>query len=210
MVGLRCAGHQIAVPRRQGDTMNNLMRFISRVAIAAGFGALLATSAAAAPPGVVNLGAKLFQFNVIAKPGGWDPSVGNFCNGARIFFAQNSGGPDNTLGTITWNIDPAVPGFEITDCNGTDGNATVTANQNISFAVVIRVQGPATSALNLVCAVVVPNGGNTLCVIGTGTFKKGHSFTTITTNVAADTFAQVLWTLSGDWKIFDVRLYQLL
>src|SRR5690242_20621390 len=98
------------------------------VVLAATLGALCATSAIAAPPGVINLGQKLGQFNVIAKPGGWDPTVGNFCNGARIFFAEGSGGGSSTLGMITWNLDPTASGIQITDCNGTDGTATVTAN----------------------------------------------------------------------------------
>jgi hypothetical protein len=189
-----------------------MQNFVSRWAAAAVAGilaAVFATSSIAAPPGVVNLGQKLFQFNVIAKPGGWDPTVGNSCNGARIFFAENSGGPDNTLGTITWNLDPTVSGFEITDCNGTDGFATVTADENVNFAVVIRVQGPLISQLNFVCTVVTQSAGDNLCMIGSGTFKKGNSFTRVITNIANNTFEQVLWTLSGDWKIFQVRLYEL-
>src|SRR5260370_14701573 len=109
--------------------MNILGKLVTRAAIAASVGMLCATSAIAAPPGVVNLGQKLFQFNVIAQPGGWDPSLdGNACNGSRIFFAENSGGPDNTLGTNTWNLAPAVSGFSITDCNCTHRSATGTAN----------------------------------------------------------------------------------
>ena len=190
--------------------MKVVVKLIARAAVAALLGVTFATSSIAAPPGVVNLGKKLDQFNVIAKPGGWDPTVGNFCNGARIFFAEDSGGPHNTLGTITWNLDPTVSGFQITDCNGTDGTATVTANENVNFAVVIRVMGPFTSALNLVCTVVTQSAGDTLCMIGSGTFKKGNSFTRVLTNVADNTFEQVLWGLSGDWKIFQVRLYALL
>jgi hypothetical protein len=187
-----------------------VVKLIARAGITALLGALFATSSFAAPPGVVNLGRKLDQFNVIAKPGGWDPTVGNFCNGARIFFAQNSGGRDNTLGTITWNLDPNVAGFQLTDCNGTDGTATVTASENINFAVVIRVQGPVTSELNFVCTVITQSAGDNLCMIDSATFKKGNSFTKVMTNVADNTFEQVLWGLSGDWKIFEVRLYELL
>jgi len=86
--------------------------------------ALFATSSIAAPQGVVNLGQKLFQFNVIAKPGPWNPTDGNTCNGARIFFGQNNAGSGNTMGTITWTLDPSVSGFQVTDCNGvTDATA---------------------------------------------------------------------------------------
>ena len=191
--------------------MNILVKRIAGAAITATLGVLFATSSIAAPKGVVNLGQKLFQFNVIAKPGGWDPSIdGNACNGARIFFAEDSGGPSNTLGSITWNLDPTVAGFQLTDCNGTDGAATVTADENVNFAVVIRVQGPKTSALNFVCTVVTQSAGDTLCMIDSATFHKGNSFTRVMSNIADNTFEQVLWTLSGDWKIFQVRLYELL
>lgn len=190
--------------------MNTLGKLVARAAIGASLGMFFATSSIAAPPGVVNLGHKLFQFNVIAKPGGWDPSIdSNACNGARIFFAKDSGGAHNTLGTITWNLDPTVSGFQLTDCNGTDGFATVTADEKVNFAVVIRIQGAATSALNLVCMVVTQSAGDNLCMIGSGTFKKGNSFTRVLTNIADNTFEQVLWTFSGDWKIFQVRLYAL-
>lgn len=190
--------------------MSTLVRRIAGVATAVTLGAIFTTNSIAAPPGVVNLGQKLDQFNVIAKPGGWDPTVGNNCNGSRIFFAEGSGGPHNTLGTITWNLDPTVPGFQITDCNGTDGTATVTANESVNFAVVIKVMGPVTSSLNLVCTVVTQSLSDNLCMIGSGTFKKGSSFTRVLTNIADGTFEQVLWSLSGDWKIFQVRLYELL
>ncbi len=185
---------------------------IARVAVIVMLGALFATTAIAAPPGVVNLGKKLAQFNVIAKPGAWDPTVGNYCNGARIFFAEDRG-TGNTVGRITWNLDQTVSGFQLTDCNGTDGYATVTADEKVNFAVVLRVMGPKTSALNLVCTVVTNDTitpGENLCVIDSATFKKGNSFTEVMRNITDDVFEQVLWDLSGDWKIFQVRLYQLL
>ena len=163
----------------------------------------------AAPKGVVNLGQKIAQFNVIAKPGGWDPSAGNACNGARIFFAEDRSGGNNTLGQITWNLDPNASGFQITDCNGTDGTATVTADENVNFAVVIRVMGPVTSALNLTCIVIAQSANDNLCMIDSATFKKGNSFTQVMKNIADDELEGVLWTFSGDWKIFQVRLYQI-
>ena len=193
--------------------MRNLVSLFVGTVLAATLGALFATSSIAAPPGVINLGKKLDQFNVIAKPGAWDPTVGNFCNGARIFFAEDSGGPGNTLGRITWNLDQTVSGFQITDCNGTDGYATVTADEKVNFAVVLRVMGPKTSALNFVCTVVTNptnTAGEDLCVIDSTTFKKGNSFTEVMRNITDDVFEQVLWDLSGDWKVFQVRLYQLL
>jgi len=184
---------------------------IARAATAALLGALFATAAIAAPPGITDVGQKIAQFNVISKPGGWDPSLtGNACNGSRIFFAQDrTGGSRSTMGQITWNLDPTVQGVTITDCNGTDGTATVTADENVNFAVFIRVMGPANSKLNLVCEAVVQVQLENLCLIDTETFRKGNSFTKVMQNFADNEFEQVLWTLSGDWKIFQVRLYEL-
>jgi len=180
--------------------------------VACAFLTLFAVSSNANPNGVINVGKKLFQFNVIAKPGGWDPTVQQACNGARIFFAEGNAGANGTMGEIFWNLDPNVTGFEITDCNATDGNATVTADELINFAFFIRVQGPVTSELNLVCTVltVTPDAGNLCLVGGVQKFSKGNSFTKIGFNLADGIFEQVLWTFSGDWKIFDVRLYQIL
>lgn len=169
---------------------------------------LVSTSSNANPPGI-SVGKKLFSFNVIAKPGGWDPTVQQACNGARIFFAEGNAGANGTMGEIFWNLDPTVTGFEITDCNATDGNATVTADENVNFAFFIRVQGPITSELNLVCTVIAQSLNDNLCLVGgVQKFSKGNSFTKIGVNVADNAFESVLWTFFGDWKIFDVRLYQ--
>jgi hypothetical protein len=79
-----------------------------------------------------------------------------------------------------------------------------------NFAVVIRVLGPVTSQLNFACTLLTTQGPNdNLCVIDTATFKKGNSFTRVMTNVADNAFEGVLWSLSGDWKIFQVRIYAL-
>src|SRR5262249_30430621 len=155
-----------------------------------------ATNAFAAPKGVINVGRKLAQFNVIAKPGAWDPTVGNSCNGARIFFAEDSGGAGHTPATNSSNPQPRLNRVYITDCKGTDGDATVTTDEKVSFAFFIRVMGPATSSLNLVCAEVVQSLNDNLCLIdGAQTINKGNSFTKIGFNIADDEFAQVLWSL---------------
>jgi hypothetical protein len=162
--------------------------------------------AAAAPKGITDAGKLLFKFNVLSKPGGWT-DLGNACNGARIFFTEGNG---QTLGTISWSLDPTVQGFRLTDCNGTDGVASVVAQETVNFIVAIRVLGPGGSALNLVCTEVNPTiaPGEDLCIIDSGTIKKGSSFTRVMQNVAEGELERVLWTLSGGWKIFDVRVYE--
>ncbi len=89
----------------------------------------------------------------------------------------------------------------------------MTADEKVNFAVVLRVMGPKTSALNFVCTELTNDKitpDEDLCVIDETTFKKGNSFTAVMKNIADDDYEQVLWQLSGDWKIFQVRLYQLL
>ena len=51
--------------------------------------------------------------------------------------------------------------------------------------------------------------GDNLCMIASETFHKGNSFTRVMTNIADNTLEGVLWSLSGGWKIFQVRLYEL-
>jgi hypothetical protein len=188
--------------------MTRTMKVVNTALGALGLVALIAGPAAAAPKGVTEAGKLLFKFNVLAKPNAWQ-DVGNACNGARIFFQQGNGG---TLGTIHWTLDPTANNFTITDCNGTlDGMASVVADESVDFIVVIRVLGPKTSALNFVCTELVNptlTPPEDLCVIDSGTFHKGNTFTRVMQNIAEGEFEEVLWTLSGDWKIFDVRVYE--
>ena len=186
--------------------MGGKMKVLNTILGAVGLVAVIAGPAAAAPKGITDAGKLLFKFNVLSRPNGWT-DVGNACNGARIFFTEGNG---QTLGQISWSLDPTVHGFTITDCNGTDGVASVLADESVNFIVAIRVLGPRDSALNLVCTEVNPNiaPGEDLCIIDSGTIKKGNSFTRVMQNVADGDLESVLWTLSGDWKIFDVRVYE--
>ena len=173
--------------------------------------ATLASSALANPPGLrdAEVGKLLWKFNVIVKPNPWS-SGGNACNGARIFFVDDGVGP---LGTIRWLLDPAAAqDFKIVDCNGTDGEASVRVDEDQGNVIVaIRVLGPKTSQLNLVCDVITnptETPGEELCVFDEINLDKSKNFTKVMRNIAEGEFEEVLWTLSGDWKIFDVRVYE--
>jgi len=158
-----------------------------------------------------DVGKKLWNFNVIATPNGtWvedDTVCGN--NGNRIFFSDSNGG------TIRWALDPAAQhDFDITDCDGTsDRTAGVTANESISFWVMIKLVGPKTSTLNVVCQDVIDyqdalNGGvDDLCVVDSVNLQRNAS-TKIIKNIAESQYEEVLWTLNGDWKIFQVLVYE--
>ena len=100
-----------------------------RVSIFAALFALLFVVSApvsAAPKGEArdpDVGKKLYQFNVLAKPNAW-VADNTTCpnNGSRIFFQEDG---DNTLGTLHWTLDPAAnQDFNITDATGFFGTPT--------------------------------------------------------------------------------------
>ena len=165
---------------------------------------------AAKPPGVDDVGKMLKKFNVIVLPenSNWGDSNAS-CNGARIFFQE--GGP--ALGKIGWDFNVGQQqNFVIDDCNGTDGEAEIDVNEAWEIAVFLRVHGRAGSYLDLTCKNVFEDGsGNDLCLIDNVKirYNKSNSFTKIMKNIADGEYERVLWEFDGDWKIFEVRLYEL-
>jgi hypothetical protein len=180
------------------------------ISVAVSLVALIGGSVEAAPKGIPgDTGKLLFKFNVLAKPNAWQDRS-NACNGRRIFFTQGDG---NTLGRISWTLSQAVNDFTIDDCNGTvDGLASIVADEKVTFIIAIRVLGPHGSSLNLVCTELfndILTPGEELCVVdGPQTINKGNSFTVVGKNITDETLEGILWELSGDWKIFDVRVYE--
>ncbi len=175
---------------------------------------LIATNAFAQPGGLrgPEVGRKLWNFNVIVKPHGWLDTA-NACNGARIFFDEENGGGVN--GRITWVLDPTAPqNFQITDCNGTDGAASVRVDENLGNVIVaIRVVGPRTSNLKFTCTELINptlTGGEDLCVMDEVNLNKSKNFTTVMKNIAEGEYEEVLWEFdpTGTWKIFQVRVYE--
>jgi hypothetical protein len=151
------------------------------------------------------LGKQLWKFNVISIPdnSNW-PDSNASCNGARIFFEGSSG-------LLTWRFDPAAnQDFDIDDCDGTDGNATVSVDEKLSVDIAVRLLGPNKSTLNIVCEEVKDDGtDDNFCVVGSVNItKQGRtSFRKILSTVSDGAYEEYLWTLSGDWKIFDVRVF---
>ena len=154
------------------------------------------------------VGKQLFKFNVIATPkSDWVVPDGECTNnGHRIFFQRGNG---NTLGEIAWLFRPgASPNFDIQDCDGThDETATVQVNEQQAFYVMVRLLGPRTSTLTLTCAEILDQGLDDLCVIGTENLQR-KAMTKIMENIVDNMNEDVLWTLSGDWRIFEVRIYE--
>jgi hypothetical protein len=162
--------------------------------------------AGANPPGITNVGKKLANFNLILHPHAWD-NLGNACNGSRIFFAQ-----DAMPWTITWNFVPNLsgPSFQITDCNATtDGGATIQEDAGIPVYIFVRVLGPVSSSLGIVCQDVMDVNNVNECLVASATLSKNKTFTKITSHLADTVFSQVLWTLdpSTNFKIAQVDVY---
>lgn len=179
--------------------------FIALATLFAVSGALLPTPASAG--GVKEgFGKQLWKFNVISIPenSNWDDSNAS-CNGARIFFEDSSGG-------LTWKFDPAAnQNFNIVDCDGTDGAASVIVDERLEVDIAVRLLGPNRSELNIVCTEVVDDGvDNNFCVVGSVTInKQGRtSFNRILSTVSDGAYEEYLWTLSGNWKIFEVRVFE--
>lgn len=152
-----------------------------------------------------DVGKKLWNFNVIATPNGSWAEDDSVCsnNGSRMFFEEDS------IGTIRWSLYPnANQDFNITDCDGTsDGTGAVAANESLRFWVMIKLVGPKTSSLELTCLDVIDEGVDDLCVVGTVNLTR-NSTTKIMHNVVDNEYEEVLWTFQGDWKIFQVLVYE--
>ena len=177
---------------------------------------LLAVPVSAAPKGDArdpDVGKKLWNFNVIAHPSGDWSADDEVCpnNGNRMFFAANG---TNTMGTITWQLIPgATPDFRITDCDGTfDTHGAVAVNESLTFWVVIKLVGPKTSTLTNVCTnVVVSTNADDLCLLeGQPVHLTRNATTKIMKNLVDNAYEEVLWTFWGDWKVFQVQVYEAL
>jgi hypothetical protein len=158
-----------------------------------------ASYANAAPGGDsrdIDVGRKLFNFNLLAVPqNNWKNSDTVCTNsGHRIFFRRVESG---SIGSVAWTFDPKAPqNFKITDCDGTnDGTAAVLVNERLSVYVMIRIVGKRTDSLTITCTEIFDDGTDDLCLIDRETFNKSNSFTKIMSNVFDDVMEGVLWTL---------------
>jgi hypothetical protein len=175
--------------------------------------ALMVAPVTAAPKGDArddNVGKKLWNFNVIAHPSGDWSADDDVCpnNGNRVFFEEGD------TGMIRWHLYPGNnPDFDIVDCDGTyDRDADVNVNESLEFWVMIKLVGPNTSTLYNVCEdVVVSDNQDDLCLLEPQPVNLQRNATTkIFSNLADNEYEEVLWTFWGDWKIFQVQVYEYL
>lgn len=177
--------------------------------------AVFASSALANPKGLrgPDVGKKLFNFNVIIHPQGWNGSDDAVCNnnGHRIFFVEQNGGTD---GRIYWNLNETVnQSFSITDCDGTtDGDANVVVNQSQDIYVAVRLVGPANSLVRIICDEIVNEQGSEICLIDDVTINKGNSFTKIMKSILDAENEFILWELDfqNNGKILQVWVMEAL
>jgi len=165
-------------------------------------------------------GKLLWAGTVHAKPGFINPDLN--CTGNRIFFELGNG---STLGTILWEFDN-TPEFAsgdvaLVDCVGPAAEFEV--DEAVELVVYVVLRGPKTSTLNLVCDDIVdgqptdPPTGDTgpvddLCEIGTANLTRGNGqdIVRVHSNIAEDTFEDLLWTFDGDWRVFQIKVYELI
>jgi len=186
-------------------------RSVRTIAITTLIAAALSFTAGAAfgkPPGDTrdsDVGKKLWQFNILAIPeqSHWEDSNAS-CNGSRIFFDEGENG------NIVWVLDPSAHGFDVTDCDGTDGAAAVEADESQRFYVLLRLLGPNGSDVDLNCQNdIVSDNKDDLCIIdNVNLTKQGRTgFVKVFKNLFDDELEQVTWSWSGDYKLMQVRVH---
>ena len=63
--------------------------------------------------------------------------------------------------------------------------------------------------MNVRCKEIVEAGADDLCVLDDVEVAINRNVTTkIMSNIVDNEVEEVLWTLSGDWRIFEVRIYE--
>lgn len=190
--------------------MKNISRKLIIGSLAVTMLAFGAGGAFAKPPGDTrdsDVGKKLWQFNILAIPeqSNWEDSNAS-CNGSRMFF------DDGENGSIVWTLDPAARGFDITDCDGTDGAGAVLADESQRFYVLVRLLGPNGSNVDLQCQdTIVSDNQDDLCIIDTVNLTKhGRTgFVKIFKNLFDNELESVTWNWSGNYKLMQVRVHEI-
>jgi len=190
--------------------MHRSFRSIASAVVIATAIALAAGAAYAKPPGDTrdsDVGKKLWQFNILAIPpqSNWEDSNAS-CKGARVFFDEGENG------NLVWVLDPDARGFEVTDCDGTDGAAAVEADESQRFYVLVRLLGPNGSDVDMQCQNdIVSDNQDDLCIIDqVNLTKQGRTgFVKIFKNLFDDELEQVTWSWSGDYKLMQVRVHKI-
>jgi hypothetical protein len=175
--------------------------------------AVLGGAASANPPAGdasdPDVGKLLYNLNIVAMPQGDPVSDDSTCTN-RIFFERVSSVP---LGDISWQLDPAANGLQITDCDGTaDKEADILVDEEVEFWVMIRVAGAKTDSLDLTCLEILEQDVDDLC-LNNGvkvTYHNDKAFTKVMFNVSDNAEEEVEWglTTSTGFRMAQVRIYE--
>jgi hypothetical protein len=145
------------------------------------------------------LGKKFGQFEVLAvKKNEWsqdDPVCNN--NGNRVFFQGKKNG---FIGTINWIYNPDTNGsLNITDCDETgDNDVDVDVSLATAYWVVVKLVGPKTDELRLICKDVLNPDGTTnedICAVAMVDLTRHDGWTKIIADLLADDQESVVWDL---------------
>jgi hypothetical protein len=145
----------------------------------------------------------VFNWNLIGTPKTYQGGCGD---GHRIFVQRD----DKSAHILIQN---STVGWSIVDCNATGGNlATMDSNNLGTFDVYARILGKPGGNLS-VCANVVTDPTNPLCLLGTINLTRagGQSKFQVQPDSLFDASLQnVLWTVdtNPDFRIVQFRVYQ--
>lgn len=159
---------------------------------------LAATTGNGAPKGKL-----VFNWNLIGTPKDYSGGCGD---GHRIFVERG----DHNASIL---IQDADDGWRIVDCNGTGGSIAVMHSDELGrYDVYARILGKIGGTLH-VCANVISDPTNPLCLLGTIDLKreKGQSKFAFQPDSLFDAeLEDILWTVDTnlDFRIVQFRVYQ--
>lgn len=176
--------------------------------ILVGMGCLLVASTAAAnPPGIPEGYRKVFQFNVIGYPEGQSYD-GNCGNGRRIFVNRNT---NNAKVRVS---EEGV--WQIADCDATqDKTAMLYTDMPAEFAVYVRILGMPGGHINI-CADTVTDyeTGEHLCLLGEIDLTRGRGksqFQIAPRTMFDEDLEDIMWKVEANsqFRIVQFRVYQM-
>jgi len=178
------------------------------VAILVGMGVLLVASVAAAnPPGIPDGYKKVFQFNVIGYPEGQSYD-GNCGNGRRIFVNRNT---NNAKVRVS---EEGV--WQIVDCDATqDKTAVLYTDMPAEYSVYVRILGMPGGHINI-CADTVTDfeSGEHLCLLGEIDLTRGSGksqFQIAPRAMFDEDLEDIMWKVetNSGFRIVQFRVYEM-
>ena len=86
-------------------------------------------------------------------------------------------------------------------------------DEAVEVVIYVVLRGPITSTLNLLCTeLTIDVNNNDLCEIGTANLTRGNGndIVKVSSNIFDDAFEELLWTFDGDWRVFQIKVYELI